>query len=173
MNELIRRSVATANYELPFGKSLNGIESDVAKGCSVNFIEIWETGSPFTIVNPNPGRSGAHFFGGNTDRPNQVGDPNVSNPSVTGFFFNPAAFAPQPLGAVGNLGKNTPYGPHFRHFDFSVFKDFKVTEGSKVQFRAEFFNLFNQASFGNPGVNNGNNNISSSTFGKITNVSTN
>ncbi len=171
--DLRHRIVATANYELPFGKSLNGIESGVAKGWAVNFIEIWETGSPFTIVNPNPGRSGAHFFGGNTDRPNQVGDPNISNPSVTGFFFNPAAFAPQPLGTIGNLGKNTLYGPHFRHFDFSIFKDFKVTEGSKVQFRAEFFNLFNQASFGNPGVNNGNNNISSSTFGKITNVSTN
>jgi len=171
--DLRHRIVATANYAIPFGRSLNGVEGGIAKGWQVNFIDVWQTGSPFTVVNSNPGRSGAHFFGGNTDRPNIIGDPNVSNPSVSGFFFNPAAFALQPLGAIGNVGKNTLFGPHFRHFDFSIFKNFKVTEGSTVQFRAEFFNLFNQASFGNPGVNNGNNNISSSTFGKISTVSTN
>ncbi len=171
--DLRHRIVATANYAIPFGRSLNGVQGGIAKGWEINFINVWETGSPFTIVNGNPGRSGAHFFGGNTDRPDLVGDPNVSNPSVSGFWFNPAAFAQQPLGTIGNVGKNTEFGPHFRHFDFSIFKNFRVTEGSNVQFRAEFFNLFNQASFGNPGVNNGNNNITSSTFGTISTVSTN
>ncbi len=89
------------------------------------------------------------------------------------MWFNTAAFTPQPLGTIGNVGKNSLYGPHFRHSDFSIFKNFKVTEGSTLQFRTEFFNLTNTPSFGNPGVNNGNNNISSSTFGRITNVSTN
>jgi Carboxypeptidase regulatory-like domain len=171
--DLRHRIVATANYAIPFGKSLSGVEGGIAKGWQVNFIDIWETGSPFTVVNGDPGRSGAHFFGGNTDRPNQIGDPNVSNPSVSGLWFNTAAFTPQPLGTIGNVGKNSLYGPHFRHFDFSIFKNFKLTEGSTLQFRTEFFNLTNTPSFGNPGVNNGNNNISSSTFGRITNVSTN
>jgi hypothetical protein len=168
--DLRHRIVATADYALPFGRSLNGVQGGVVKGWQVNFIDVWETGSPFTIVNSNPGRSGAHFFGGNTDRPDLVGNPNQS---VPGFWFNPAAFAPQPFGTIGDVGKNTQFGPHFRHFDFSVFKNFKVTEGSSLQFRAEFFNLFNQASFGNPGVNNGNNNVTSTTFGQITTVSTN
>ena len=168
--DLRHRIVATADYALPFGKALNGVRGGVVKGWQVNFIDVWETGSPFTIVNSNPGRSGAHFFGGNTDRPDLVGNPSQS---VPGFWFDPAAFAPQPLGAIGNVGKNTLFGPHFRHFDFSVFKNFRVTEGSNLQFRAEFFNLFNQASFGNPGVNNGNNNVTSTTFGQITTVSTN
>jgi len=168
--DLRHRIVATADYALPFGRSLNGVRGGVVKGWQVNFIDVWETGSPFTIVNSNPGRSGAHFFGGNTDRPDLVGNPSQS---VPGFWFNPAAFAPQPFGAIGNVGKNTLFGPHFRHFDFSVFKNFRVTEGSSLQFRAEFFNLFNQASFGNPGVNNGNNNVTSTTFGQISTVSTN
>jgi hypothetical protein len=124
-------------------------------------------------VNPNPGRSGAHFFGGNTDRPDVVSNPNLSNPGISGFWFNPAAFAPQPLGAIGTLGKNTLYGPHFRHFDFSIFKDFQIRENSTLQFRTEFFNLTNTPSFGNPGVNNQNNTLGSPTFGRITTVSTN
>lgn len=170
--DLRHRIVATADYAIPFGNSLTGVQGGFAKGWQVNFIEVWETGSPFTIVNPNPGLSGAHFFGGNTDRPNQVSNPNQS---VPGFWFNPGAFAEQTPGDIGNVGKNTLFGPHFRHFDFSIFKNFKVTEASNVQFRAEFFNLFNEASFGNPGVNNGNNNVSPTNlnFGKITTTSTN
>jgi hypothetical protein len=173
--DLRHRIVATADYAIPLGRSLNGIEGGIAKGWQVNFIEVWQTGTPFTIVNPNPGRSGAHFFGGNTDRPDQVGNPNVSNQGVSGFWFNPSAFTEQQLGTIGNVRKNSLFGPHFRHFDFSLFKNFRVTEGTNLQFRAEFFNLFNQASFGNPGVNNGNNNVSptNANFGKITTVSTN
>lgn len=170
--DLRHRIAASANYEIPFGKSLSGIKGGIAKGWQVNFIDIWETGSPFTIVNPNPGQSGAHFFGGNTDRPDQIGDPNVSNPGLAAWF-NTAAFTPQPLGTIGTTRKNSLFGPHFRHFDFSIFKNFKVTEHSTLQFRAEFFNLTNTGSFGNPGVNNGNNNIGSTTFGQITTVSTN
>ncbi len=169
--DLRQRVVATADYAVPLGNTLNGFQGAALKGWSVNFIEVWETGSPFTIVNANPGLSGAHFFGGNTDRPDQISDPLSNVPA--GDLFNPAAFAPQPLGTIGDVRKNSLFGPHFRHFDFSVFKNFKVTEGSSLQFRAEFFNLFNQASFGNPGVNNGNNNITSTTLGQISTVSTN
>jgi hypothetical protein len=169
--DLRQRIVATANYAVPLANTLNGFQGAALKGWSVNFIDVWETGSPFSIVNANPGLSGAHFFGGNTDRPDQISDPLSNVPH--GFLFNPAAFAPQPLGTIGDVRKNSLFGPHFRHFDFSLFKNFKVTEGSSLQFRAEFFNLFNQSSFGNPGVNNGNNNITSTTLGQISTVSTN
>ncbi len=171
--DLRHRIVATADYVLPFGKNLSGVEGGFGKGWQINLINVWETGSPFTVLNPNPGLSGAHFFGGNTDRPDVVGDPNLSNPGISGFWFNPSAFAPQPLGAIGTLGKNTLYGPHFRHFDFSIFKDFQIRENSTLQFRTEFFNLTNTPSFGNPGVNNQNNTLGSPTFGRITTVSTN
>jgi len=171
----IRHRIAmAANYEIPFGKSLSGVEGGVAKGWQVNFIDIWETGEPFSIINPGPGRSGARYFT-NPDRPDRVGDPNLSNPGVGGgpgvYWFDPAAFAQQPLGTIGTERKNQLYGPHFRHFDFSLFKNFKVTEGSTLQFRTEFFNLTNTGSFANPGntwqpKGTGN-------FGKVTNVSQN
>lgn len=170
--DIRHRIAATANYEIPLGKSLNGIEGVAAKGWQVNFINIWETGEPFSILNPNPGRTGAHFFGGNTDRPDRVSDPNLSTPGVGGsgshFWFNPAAFAPQPLGTLGNEGKNQMYGPHFRHFDLSIFKNFKIYEHQTLQFRTEFFNLTNTGSFANPGGTLGQPN-----FGRVTNVSQN
>lgn len=170
--DIRHRIVATANYQIPTGKSLGGIEGAVVNGWQVNFINIWETGEPFSILNPNPGRTGAHFFGGNTDRPDRVGDPNLISGGVGGsgshFWFNPAAFAPQPLGTLGDEGKNQLYGPHFRHFDLSVFKDFNVLEHSKLEFRAEFFNLTNTGSFANPGGTLGQPN-----FGRVTSVSQN
>jgi len=168
--DIRHRIVGTANYELPFGKSLTGIAGGVAKGWQINLINIWETGIPFSILNPNPGRSGARFFGGNTDRPNRIGDPNLSSPGVGGthLWFNRAAFAGQTLGTIGNERKNQMYGPHFRHFDFSIFKNFRVTEGSILQFRTEFFNLTNTGSFANPG-----NTLTQGNFGQVTNVSQN
>jgi hypothetical protein len=168
--DIRHRIAATADYALPFGNSLQGIKGGIAKGWRVNIIDIWETSVPFSILNPNPGRSGAHFFGGNTDRPNRVSDPNLSNPGVGGthLWFNPAAFAGQTLGAIGREGKNQMYGPHFRHFDFSVFKDFRVTERSTLQFRTEFFNSTNTASFANPGGT-----LGQASFGHVTNVSQN
>ena len=49
--------------------------------------------------------------------------------------------------------------------DFSLFKDFHITEGQLVGFRADFFNLFNIASYGNP-----DNNVTDTNFGQISNV---
>jgi len=59
------------------------------------------------------------------------------------------------------------YGPSRVDFDFSLFKEFPIREAGKVQFRSEFFNLFNHPNFGNPdnGVGDG------STFGRLTNAS--
>lgn len=50
----------------------------------------------------------------------------------------------------GNLGRNPFHGPDFRNTDLGIFKNFPVREPIKVQFRAEFFNMFNDTNFGNP-----------------------
>ena len=52
------------------------------------------------------------------------------------------------------MGRTSLIGPHFRQFDFSVFKDTQINERLKVQFRAEFFNAFNHY---NPQFSNPNN----------------
>ena len=50
----------------------------------------------------------------------------------------------------GSLGRNVIIGPGFNNVDFSVIKNTKITERLRVQFRAEFFDFFNHANFGQP-----------------------
>jgi hypothetical protein len=72
-----------------------------------------------------------------------------SNSNVPSNQLNPAAFA-VPVGHYGTLGRNALIGPGAVNFDTSFFKDFKMTERQTIQFRAEFFNIFNHPQFSNP-----------------------
>ena len=91
------------------------------------------------------------------------------NPGITKYrsggpahYYNPAAFTDPPVATtIGNSdlaplgGSNTQVnGPGFRDLDFSVFKEFGVTETTRLQFRAEAFNLTNTPSFNLPSNNN-------------------
>jgi len=58
--------------------------------------------------------------------------------------LNPAAFAAPAPGTVGNLARNKFYGPGYADVDFSVFKNFPITERVKIQLRAEMYNLTNR-----------------------------
>jgi hypothetical protein len=72
-----------------------------------------------------------------------------------GFFGLPTVISPvngqSVLPTPGNLGRNTFTGPSWSNLDFSIIKDTQITESKMLQFRAEFFNIFNQATFGTPG----------------------
>ena len=100
---------------------------------------------------------------GCSNRPNQVCSGSLANPSVSKWFDTSCFVAP----AVGTLGiaGRTPgiYGPGRVNFDVSMYKSFAVTEGSSLQFRSEFFNIFNHAQFSTPNVSVGNPN-----YGRIT-----
>jgi hypothetical protein len=72
-----------------------------------------------------------------------------ANFDVPSNQLNLAAFA-APVGHYGTLGRNALFGPGAVNFDTSLFKDFSFTERQKVQFRAEFFNIFNHPQFSNP-----------------------
>jgi hypothetical protein len=65
-------------------------------------------------------------------------------------YFDPSAFELAPAGFYGNAGRNTLRGPGFANVDLGVVKVIPVTERVKVDFRGEFFNLFNRANFGLP-----------------------
>ena len=71
---------------------------------------------------------------------------------------------PQPAdaGQFGNEGRNIAQGPGYANFDFSAFKNIRLTESKEFQFRAEFFNIFNRTNFKLP-----NSDISSPTFNHI------
>jgi hypothetical protein len=68
-----------------------------------------------------------------------------------------------PAARFGNLGRNVVIGPGFNNTDFSVIKNTRLGEGMRAQFRAEFFDLFNHANFGQPG-----NVVGTPAFGRIT-----
>ncbi len=105
--------------------------------------------------------SDPNLDGDATDRPNLVGDPEA-NTSAPDRFFNPAAFArPQP-GMNGTAGRNILDGPGINNVDFSIFKNFQFKERYTVQFRTEFFNLFNRTNFALP-----ENDINSPNAGRI------
>ena len=146
--DLRHRFVATATYELPFGKSFTGAKKIGLAGWQVNGIFVWNSGTPYSITDNFTGFSNSVFngIGGGTTRPNQIANAGLSNPSNAEFFNNNAFEVPL-LGTIGDTGRNTLYGPHFRYFTFSVFKDFPITEKLKLQFRTEIFNLTNTPSF--------------------------
>jgi hypothetical protein len=94
------------------------------------------------VGNPNIGGP----EGGRTDCPAQVH--TLQN------WFNPCAFADAPAGELGDAARAPVYGPRFVNTDFSVIKEFPLSfrEGTVIQFRAEFFNLFNHPHFYLPGT---------------------
>ena len=125
------------------------------------------SGFPLFVVasaNGNFSGSGVNFGwnGSSLNRPNEVGDPNKAGPVAANpgcaapaqvhtlaNWFNPCAFEDAPAGELGNSSRTPLYGPRFVNTDFSAIKNFPLSfhEGMFLQFRAEFFNLFNHAQF--------------------------
>jgi hypothetical protein len=89
----------------------------------------------------------------------------------TGYFGIPLVTSPVTGSAAqaspGNLGRNTFIGPGWSNLDFSIIKDTRISESKTLQFRAEFFNILNEATFGNPGAT-----LGSTGFGIITGTAT-
>jgi outer membrane receptor protein involved in Fe transport len=155
------RFVAQVNYSLPFFNSApSAFVRSALGGWQTNAIVALQTGFPFNVVQSgdpaNTGRTGL-------DRPNLVGtaSANCGDGHLTGCI-DPSAFAATGF-AYGNLGRNVLFGPGLYNIDFSAFKNFRIRERAAVQFRSEFFNLFNTPAFSNPNATFGTTN-----FGSIT-----
>ena len=65
-------------------------------------------------------------------------------------WFNTAAYSLPAFGSLGNSGRNSLKGPTYKDVDLALMKDFGIYESLHLQFRAEFFNLFNHTNFENP-----------------------
>jgi len=165
------RLSASYSYDLPFGKGRawladDGWISTVLSGWQTSGIVTLQSGRPFTVAllseidNSGTGRSILGF--GANDRPNVVGDPQLSGRSP-GQWFNQSAFSfPRP-GTFGNAGRNILDGPGYQSVNASLVKNTALSESINMQFRAEVFNLFNHPNFNLP-----DNFLGSPTFGQIT-----
>jgi hypothetical protein len=146
-------AVINATYDLPFGRGAKASDHPWAErllgGWQLSGIETLQSGLPFTPqLSYNPSNDGDTR---NPVRPSW--NPNFAGPVIAGGpnqYFNPSAFI-QPLpGTYGNAGRNILEGPGIAESDLSLTKRFSFSERVKVQFRSEFFNLFNRANFNNP-----------------------
>ncbi len=151
---------ASVIYQLPFGKgqkwgsNWNGVANAIGGGWELTVIEKATSGFPVFVVDSN-NTSGAGLLNTNVQsliRPNQVCNPEVSHPTLA-EWFNPACFAQPAAGELGNANRTPLSGPDFVNTDFSVIKHFVPREGMQLDFRTEFFNLFNHPQFGAPGGN--------------------
>jgi hypothetical protein len=163
--DIRHRFAITADYQLPFGSSLHGFAAGAAKGWEMNILASWETGLPFTVLNAN--NISGTSISNQGDRTNVIGSPSLSNPGLA-ELFNTAAFQQQATGTLGNEARNALYGPHFRHVDLSLFKNFPIGESKKVQFRAECFNISNTPNFAAPNAT-----LGGTQFGQITGLNVN
>jgi hypothetical protein len=132
-------------------------------GWQLNTLFSFFTGTPFTVYSGNDSSGTAEF----ADRAEVVGNPFSGVPASdratsTYYWFNPAAFAVPTQGTYSNQKFDQFYGPPTHQIDFSVFKNFPITERAKLQFRAEIFNIFNFVNYSGPG-----NNVSSSSLGLV------
>jgi hypothetical protein len=165
------RFVVSYQYELPFTAS--GALKNVAEGWSVSGVTLFQSGNPITFFDSRGGSaygmlssgtyenglSRAQLCPGMTyadiatkgsvkDRLGRTGDATVPR------FFNISAFCAPPTidGGTdfGNTGVGIVRGPGQANFDFSITKLTPLGEGRTLQFRTEFFNLFNHPQFAIP-----------------------
>jgi hypothetical protein len=172
-----QRFVANFEYDPPLASvgTLSQVSKRLTDGWKLLGIYSAQSGFPFTVAGPYGSvQYGYDSFDGFGARPFLLAKPtdvsNVgngpqffsnaviggSNEGIgTGFFSLPTVISPvngaAALIAPGNLGRNTFVGPGWWNLDFSLIKETNITERIKTQFRAEFFNVFNHATFATPG----------------------
>ncbi len=160
----------SASYELPFGRgrafgqNVNRFSNALIGGWQVQNITILRSGLPFT---PTISRDIANT-GVGSQRPIRNGSGKASKPTPSAWFDRSAFSVPTQY-TYGTSRAYILQGDMMRQFDASVFKKFQITEGSSIQFRAEFFNVSNTTSFSAPSVTT----IDTSSGGKVTSTFTN
>jgi hypothetical protein len=160
-------------WVMPFGSSRGKLSNR-----RLNYlIEGWQAGGVFSV------QSGPPFtpvVSGGVSGADEVNNPTVladtDRPNVTGSAFYPAKQTPQQwvlasafsmpsTFTFGNAGRNILRGPGLGTWDFSLLRNFRLSESGKLVFRAEMFNIFNRTNFDIPQRN-----LASSSFGQIFNT---
>jgi Carboxypeptidase regulatory-like domain/TonB dependent receptor len=164
------RFVLSYQWIIPFLQHSSSWYGHVLGNWQLNGIVTAMSGTPFTVFDSNDvslqGQA-PEISGFSSNRPNVVGNPN-SGPRTAAEWFNVKAFQqlqPDPLGrfeVFGDEGRNVVDGPGYVNWDFSAFKNIRLTESKELQFRGELFNILNHTNFRLPVSD-----IESPTFGQI------
>ncbi len=175
---LDRRHVFSMNYiyELPFFKDRHDAAGKVLGGWQASGIITYNTGLPFTITTSSYDAAG---LGNNPaaiagNRPNILCDPNASAPHTLQQWFNKACFQTNPgLGPPfvpvanipGTAGRGVVQGPPTARVDFTMTKNIRFGETTRLQLRGEAFNILNHTNFRTIGTN-----VTLGTYGTVTAV---
>ncbi len=145
---------ASVTYDLPFGKGKrfggdwHGPVNAIAGNWEVDVIERAISGFPLFVVD-SANNSGVNFQwnGNGLNRPDMVCNPKMSHPTLS-EWFNTACFVPAQPGELGNAPRAPVSGPRYINTDLSFVKHFPLPyEGMRIDFRAEFFNIWNHAHY--------------------------
>ena len=142
-------NVFSANgvWQLPFARNLDGLAGGILDGWQLSAVLKLADGPPLSLSTEDTVIDDLNI---SLETPDQVGSTN--NPVLGGadLYFDPTAFAPPPARTIGNVGRNTLHAAGLASLDFSLTKKTSVGENVTVEFRAEFFNVFNRTNLGLP-----------------------
>jgi hypothetical protein len=164
-NDIPKSLVVSYVYELPFGRGkkfgndMNKVVNGVAGGWQFSGITSLKSGFPLGIWD-----TFNNAYSGGAQRPNIVGNPHISNPSVN-EWFNTAAFAQPASYTYGDASRTMPNlrSPGYNNWDLTLEKSWNWGEKLRIQYRAELYNAFNTTWLHAPDANYGD-----ATFGQIT-----
>ncbi len=171
------RLAVSYRYDLPFFSNATGWRRAALGGWSISGITIIQSGTPFTIIDSAagsvyvgagytttltgslaPGGSiSKGYTGGGIGNELANGYLNAANFTRAPYLYYPSGVCTDPTGNTcvtqfGNLGRNTYRGPYQQNWDFSLQKNFQLTERYGLRFTTDFFNIWNHANFANPAV---------------------
>jgi len=160
--DITHNFVFSYGYEFPFFRNDHGFKGKAFGGWSLSGITRFATGFPVTLSEsddaslcgcngadvPNYNGQGIHYF-----------DPRGPGNQL----FDPSPFSPETIGVLGNSKRRFFHGPGFNNWDMALRKNTMIGERVALEFRAEFFNIFNHAQFENPDGD-----VVGSNFGQVT-----
>jgi hypothetical protein len=160
--DVSQRLVSSYVLDLPFGKGkkylggVSGVTSKVVSGWGLDGVTTFQRGFPVHLSSGKGTPLSALSLGTGTLRPDVVSgcDKNVSGSPVSKLsgWFNTACFTNPPDWGFGSESRvdATLRQQGIKNFDFAVFKKTMIGESANIEFRTEFFNLFNHPQFGPP-----------------------
>jgi hypothetical protein len=162
-NDRRQNLTLSAVWTINYLKGSHAFVRTIVNGWSLSLIGMARSGTPVTILTGQDN----NVDGSATDRADIVGnpvlDPNRSRAAVTQAWFNTAAFKAPIAGADGNSSRNLFDAPGDKRIDLGMFRQFKIHEALKLEFRAEMTNALNLVNLSGPNAN-----LNSTTFGTIT-----